>query len=339
MHDTCHRRRRAGAAALCVLLVCVLAGCDWSEELGLSGDDEDDADGTPPVAETRVPGLRLVVSERGFDNSYDALVDAISTRTTVNTIAVDHRANAAGVPGGLRPTRVLIHDPVNRTAPLIAADPRAALDLPPAMLVYRDGDDETGIAYNSAAYLAARHDLDDAEDGALEGLADAQQAIAEEAAGATVDDPDSAAGIGEGEGIERRESAAGFAATANALSAAINDDAALVLIDRVDLQARANSTGRALDPAVLFFVSAPEEATSLMRGAQTAGIDLPPRMLVTQADDGTVAIHWNEPAFIAERHGITDRDESVVELADRLDALADTAADAATAQAGGSNLP
>ena len=336
MHHPRHRSRRAVAAAFCVLLALVLPACDWSEELGLSGDDADEADGTPPVAETRVPGLRLVASERGFDNSYDALVDAISPRTTADTIAVDHRANAAGVPGSLRPTQVLIYDPVNRTAPLIAADPRAALDLPPAMLVYRDGADETGIAYNSAAYLAARHDLDDAEDGALEGLADEQQAIAEEAAAADVEDPDSAAGIGEGEGVEQRESEAGFADTVNALTAEINDDADLVLIDRVDLQARANRIGRALDPTLLFFVSAPEDATALMRGAQTAGIDLPLRLLVTQAEDGAVAIHWNDPAFIAERHGITDRDDSVADLAERLEALADTAADATTAGAAGS---
>ncbi len=41
-----------------------------------------------------------------------------------------------------------------------------------------------------------------------------------------------------------------------------------------------------------------------MQAAQTAGIDLPLKVLVWQDSDDVVWLGFNEPAWIAERHGL-----------------------------------
>jgi uncharacterized protein (DUF302 family) len=41
-----------------------------------------------------------------------------------------------------------------------------------------------------------------------------------------------------------------------------------------------------------------------MQAAQTAGIDLPLKALVWRSVDGTTHLTYNDPAWIAARHGI-----------------------------------
>lgn len=322
-------------AVMAVLLLAAV-GCEWSSFLDSDDDgDNNGDDNTPPATETKVPGLSVAASSSDFDATLDATRRAIGNRGNADIIeTIDHRNNAQGRDRGVRPTLVILFDDPDRSAPLIAADPRAALDLPTRVLIYRDGgaaaaetdtgtDDNVAVAYTNAAYLAARYDLDGAEDGALDALDSDLQTIAIDASG---DDPSAgaASGVSRGEGIEEVTSDNDFATTRDRLADAINNRGNLALIRTIDFQARGMARG--LNPSTLLLLGDTDDDIALIRSTQTAGVDLPQKMLVTADDSGAVTIHYNDPGFIADRHGIDNRDDQIDDIATLLAELADKAA-------------
>ena len=52
---------------------------------------------------------------------------------------------------------------------------------------------------------------------------------------------------------------------------------------------------------------------------QTAGIDLPMKALAYEDENGQVWLTYNDPKYIADRHGIHDRDEVVAKMTKALD--------------------
>ncbi len=323
--------RWAQRGGLWLLLAGALAtttACDWSSELGIGDSDDDDGtDVTAPVADTDIVGLAVAESDQAFDDTVADLTSAIAAanRYLAQPAPVDHRDNAASVNLNLRPTTVLFVDDPNRSAPLMVADPRVALDLPARILVYRDGDNDVGVAYNRAAYLDARFDLDGAEDGALDGYEDDLDDLVEASAGNSVDNQGSVAGISDGAGIESVTSDNSFSVTVSNLSAAINANTNLGLVATIDFAQRALQYGRALNPTTLFIFGNPSVGTRLMQSSQTTGIDLPQKMLVSQNDDGEVTVYYDDPAFIADRHNIDDRQDQIETIDNLLADLADTA--------------
>ncbi|MES1934035.1 hypothetical protein T35B1_15581 [Salinisphaera shabanensis T35B1] len=314
--------RRRWSLLLLVWVVLAVSACEWTDLID-GDEDGDENDATPPAAETNIPGLSVAVSTRGFDTTRDALLDAIGSRGNLATRAsVDHQANAEDTNLSLRPTTVVFVSDGNRERALIAADPRVALDLPARVLLYRDSDGDVGVGFSNAAYLAARYDLNDAENSTLDALDDDLEAIATEAANADLETSASAAGIAEGEGIETVASDDDFNTVVNRLDNAIGSRDALTLIDTINFQS--GNTG--IGPSTLFIFGNPNAGTPLMRSNQTVGIDLPQKMLVALADDGTVTIYYNDPAFIADRHDIDNRDDEIDTIADLLDEIAGEAA-------------
>ena len=61
--------------------------------------------------------------------------------------------------------------------------------------------------------------------------------------------------------------------------------------------------GKTLRPTELLIFGNPQGGTPLMVCAQTAGIDLPLKALVWQDDSAQVWLGYNDPAFLAQRHG------------------------------------
>ncbi|RVT49602.1 DUF302 domain-containing protein [Rubrivivax albus] len=80
----------------------------------------------------------------------------------------------------------------------------------------------------------------------------------------------------------------------------------LTVAARVDHAAAAQRVGQALAPTVVVIFGNPQAGTPLMQCAQTAGIDLPMKALVWTDAGGQVWLGWNEPAWIAHRHGARD---------------------------------
>ncbi|MEE4173717.1 MAG: DUF302 domain-containing protein, partial [Xanthomonadales bacterium] len=69
----------------------------------------------------------------------------------------------------------------------------------------------------------------------------------------------------------------------------------------------------------------PALGTRFFTSAQTAGIDLPMKALAWEDGEGRVWLTYNDPGYIARRHGIDDRDEIVDKMRNALDALTDQA--------------
>jgi uncharacterized protein (DUF302 family) len=72
---------------------------------------------------------------------------------------------------------------------------------------------------------------------------------------------------------------------------------------RIDHAAGAARVGKTLRPTELLIFGNPQGGTPLMECEQTAGIDLPLKALVWQDAQGQVWLGYNDPAYLAKRHG------------------------------------
>jgi uncharacterized protein (DUF302 family) len=80
----------------------------------------------------------------------------------------------------------------------------------------------------------------------------------------------------------------------------------LKVFARIDHAAGAAKIGKELRPTELIVFGNPQGGTPFMTCEQTIGIDLPLKALVWEDAEGRVWLGWNDPAFIAERHGVSD---------------------------------
>ena len=78
----------------------------------------------------------------------------------------------------------------------------------------------------------------------------------------------------------------------------------LTVFARIDHAAEAAEAGLELRPTVLLIFGSGKGGTPLMQAAQTIGIDLPLKILVWQDAAGGTWLSCNDPAWLAERHGL-----------------------------------
>ncbi|HEX3432247.1 MAG TPA: DUF302 domain-containing protein [Rhizomicrobium sp.] len=72
---------------------------------------------------------------------------------------------------------------------------------------------------------------------------------------------------------------------------------------RIDHAAAAASAGLTLRPTEVLIFGNAKAGTPLMQSAQTTGIDLPLKALVFENGEGKTCIAYNNPKWIAARHG------------------------------------
>lgn len=78
----------------------------------------------------------------------------------------------------------------------------------------------------------------------------------------------------------------------------------LTVFARVDHAAGAAAVGMPLRPTEVLMFGNARGGTPLMQSNQTAGIDLPLKALVYQDAAGKVWLAYNDPDWIAQRHGL-----------------------------------
>ena len=76
-----------------------------------------------------------------------------------------------------------------------------------------------------------------------------------------------------------------------------------VIIARVDHAAGAASVDMKLRPTELLIFGNPKGGTPLMQAQQSIGIDLPLKALAYEDEGGKVWLAYNDPVWIAARHG------------------------------------
>jgi uncharacterized protein (DUF302 family) len=78
----------------------------------------------------------------------------------------------------------------------------------------------------------------------------------------------------------------------------------LTTFARIDHASGAAQVNQSLRPTDLLIFGNARGGTPLMQAGQTVGIDLPLKALVWQDGDGITWLSYNDPAWIAGRHGI-----------------------------------
>ena len=100
----------------------------------------------------------------------------------------------------------------------------------------------------------------------------------------------------------------------------------LEVFARIDHAAGATEVGLNLRPTDLIIFGNARGGTPLMQPNQTVGIDLPLKALVWQDAAGKTLISYNEPSWIAQRHGVANAEAVVSKMTDLLGAITATAA-------------
>ena len=101
----------------------------------------------------------------------------------------------------------------------------------------------------------------------------------------------------------------------------------LTIFARIDHAAGASAVGLPLRPTELLIFGNAKGGTPLMQAAQTIGIDLPLKALAWEDAAGKVWLSYNDPAWLAVRHGIAPQTGTVTQsLAGALAGLAKHAA-------------
>jgi uncharacterized protein (DUF302 family) len=126
------------------------------------------------------------------------------------------------------------------------------------------------------------------------------------------------------DGLVSKKSGVGVAETLDRLEAVL-EKKGITIFSRVSHTAGAEDAGIELRPTELLIFGNPKLGSHFFTSRQTAGIDLPMKALAWQDADGQVWLTYNEPQYIADRHGISDREEIVKKMSRALDKMTNAA--------------
>jgi len=88
----------------------------------------------------------------------------------------------------------------------------------------------------------------------------------------------------------------------------------MTVFARIDHAGGAAAVGLPLRPTELLIFGNPKGGTPLMQSVQTVGIDLPLKALVWQDASGKTWLSYNDPEWLANRHGLGGETEAAVRL-------------------------
>jgi uncharacterized protein (DUF302 family) len=105
--------------------------------------------------------------------------------------------------------------------------------------------------------------------------------------------------------------------TADQLENALRTKGMTVFI-RINHAAGAQKVGQTLRPTELLIFGNPKVGTPLMQCSQSVAIDLPQKALIWEDASGQVWLAYNDPHYLAQRHGIVGCDEVLKKVATAL---------------------
>ena len=123
------------------------------------------------------------------------------------------------------------------------------------------------------------------------------------------------------EGLKTLPSSRGPKDTMNSFEAEVKAKG-MTIFARIDHAAGAEAVGLSLRPTELLIFGSAKAGTPLMQSSQTIGIDLPLKALVWQDVSGNTWLSYNDPRWIAKRHGLgQEADSTANAMAGVLNAL------------------
>ena len=273
-----------------------------------------------------VPGMVIYAS------MYPAAETVTRVQGQVNSVGkvaatVDFATAAQSIGKQLRPTIVIIGASPKAGTPIMAADQRAAIDLPQKYLVWQAAGGTVFLGYNSADYIAERAGIDPS-DPAINLLRAGSAAVAAKASGSTAalanGDSPPAPGPYLVEQISNATVADSIARYEAAFAAKNQPTIAIV-----DHGAAAEDIGMSLRPTETTFLGNATVSTALVGAQQTMGIDLPVRYAAWQDQLGLVHVAHPDIRALAARHQVTGEDAVLDMVTTAADGFNDAAASGA----------
>jgi len=122
---------------------------------------------------------------------------------------------------------------------------------------------------------------------------------------------------GAGDGLIRVKSSHDVKATADRLENILKQKGMTVFI-RINHAAGAREAGQDLRPTELVVFGNPKIGTALMQCNRSVAIDLPQKALIWQDDKEQVWLTYNDPDYLAQRHGLDDCGQVINKVAEAL---------------------
>jgi uncharacterized protein (DUF302 family) len=127
------------------------------------------------------------------------------------------------------------------------------------------------------------------------------------------------------QGLTTLRSSYGPKDTMNRLEAEVRAKG-MTVFARIDHAAGAIAVGLSLRPTEVLIFGNAKAGTPLMQSVQTIGIDLPLKALVWQDGSGDTWLSYNDPAWLAQHHGLGGETEAAIgTMTAALDAVAKAA--------------
>lgn len=124
--------------------------------------------------------------------------------------------------------------------------------------------------------------------------------------------------------LVKKKSAHSVEETVKKLSAAVEGAGAKVFA-KIDHAAGAKSAGMELRPTQVLIFGNPKLGTPALMAAQSAGLDLPLRVVVFEDKAGTVYVVYHAPSKLADDHGIPSDAQVLKKMTGALDKLTNKA--------------
>ena len=105
----------------------------------------------------------------------------------------------------------------------------------------------------------------------------------------------------------------------------VSNNPNLKILLELDHSANAASVGLELNPTKIIMFGNPKLGTPLMQASQTASIDLPQKVIVYTADDGSCKVAYNDPIYLIERHNIQGNEEVIKTISGALNNITNKA--------------
>ena len=105
------------------------------------------------------------------------------------------------------------------------------------------------------------------------------------------------------DGMVKLKSAHDVESTANRLEKVLKAKG-MTVFTRIDHALGAKKVGQTLRPTELVIFGNPKIGSKLMNCSQSVAIDLPQKALIYEDDKGQVWFAYNNPEFLANRHGL-----------------------------------
>lgn len=126
------------------------------------------------------------------------------------------------------------------------------------------------------------------------------------------------------DGLIKKQSPHSVSKTIDRLQTAL-ESKGITIVVRWKHSEKAAAAGIEMRPTELLVFGNPKLGSHLMTSQQSVGIDLPMKALAWEDADGQVWLAYNDPAYLAKRHGITDRPEIVAKMTKALNGMTNKA--------------